>query len=197
MNVSKLLLPAVLLLTANAANAAQHMRYGIQTYFGFGGDTFIEGGQTALGTDTLTGGEHDQLGVYLVKPNILFDLSGKLALNAIVAEELYTNGNEDFSTVSLDFLLVKELSNSLYFGAGATYHIDPTYTYNVSSQERDLEYDPALGFIIELTKEFQSGFTVGLSYTNIEYSGIENNYNAFSETVDASSFALTIGLTLY
>jgi len=195
MNISKLLLPIALLLTANAANADQDIKYGIQASFGFGGDTFIEGGTTTTGEDTLTGGDNFRFGAYIVNPEVIYDLSSKLAINYMYGDEEYLGGKtEDSSTLSLDLLLMKEVFESFYLGAGVTYHLAPSYTYESSSINTTIDYDAELGFVIEATKTFRNGFEFGASYTSIEYSGGESIYTV-AETVDASSFALTIGFS--
>ena len=198
MSILKLFLPTALLLTVNVANAvdatSQDLRYGIQASYGFGGDTFIKDGTTTLGTDTHTAGENSKYGLYVIKPELISALSGKLALNSISGSTDFTNASEDFSVISLDFLLVKDVLETVYIGAGLTYHLSPSYTYTDSANNISLDYDASLGFILEVTKVFRHGFELGLSYTGIEYSGIENDYNNyFSETVDASSFAFTVG----
>ena len=197
MSIKKLFLPTALLLTANVANAvdaaSQDIRYGIQASYSFGGDVIV---LADVGATTLSAGDNTSFGVYVIKPELISDLSGKFALNSISGSTDYTDGSEDMSTLSLDFLLMKDVLKTVYVGAGLTYHLSPTYTYKDSSNNIDLNYDSSLGFILEVTKVFSNGFEVGLSYTGIEYSGIENDYNSyFSKKVDASSLALTAGFS--
>ena len=193
MKIPKLLLIAPLL-TTNVASADQALKYGIQTTFG--GETFIADGTTTTGSDTFTTDNNFKYGVYIIKPELVSHLSGKFALNSITGEVTYSDATEDFNAFSFDFLLMKEIFKTIYVGTGLTYHFNPSYTYTDASDCIDLNYDDALGSILEVTKVFDNGFEVGISYTNIEYTGIKNNYNNyFSETVDASGFALTAGFS--
>jgi len=213
MNISKLLLPVALLLTANAANADQDLKYGIQTSFGFGGDTFIDDDTVKI--TTLDAGDNFSFGAYALKPELVYDLSGKIALNYISGSEDFTDASEDFNTLSIDLLLMKEIIDTVHIGVGLTYHVNPSYDLNyeltttstatgslvstVSNESEKIDYDGALGLILEITKTFRNGLEVGISYTSIEYSGTENNNNSnvinISDTVNASNFALTAGFS--
>lgn len=197
MSILKSLLPATLLLTVSIANADEELKYGVQASFGFGGDTIIT---TETTETTIDAGDNYRFGGYLLKPELIYGLSTKLALNYISVDKEYTNATEDLNSISIDFLLMKEIISGVYLGAGVTSHLTPSYELLLDGGDSEkIDYDPALGLVIEVTKTFRNGLEVGFSYTSIEYSGTEdtNNANNFdiANTVDASSFALTTGFS--
>jgi hypothetical protein len=196
MKMTKLFLPAALLLTANAVNANENTGFGIQASLGLGGDTIITGD---AGTTTLTAGDNIRFGGYVQQSNLVLDLSGKLALNYINGSKSYSNAEEDLTTFSVDLLLMKEVGNGFSFGGGLTYHLSPSYelVYNDGDFSK-VDYDNALGFVLEAKKTLTFGLELSLIYTNIEYTGTANPSNsglAVSEDINASNISFAVGYT--
>ena len=205
MKYVKLLLPVVALSIANIAVAdegvetekaaeSKALAFGLQASFGVGGDTVI----TDADVETLDAGDNFSFGGYVIKPELISDLSGKLAVNIISGSKSYSDAEEDLDRTSIDFLLIKEI-DSFSFGAGLTYHLNPSHELATDNNgTKKVDYDSALGLILEATKTLDNGFTFGVQYTNIEYSGGKENSNdnslvASLETVDASNIAFSVG----
>lgn len=207
MKCLKLLFPITLLLIANVISANENVKYGVQASIGnaIGSDTILTDADIA----TIKGGDNYSFGVYVEKtglreeliPELLYPLSGKIALNYITESEEYENVVEDFSTFSIDILLMMEIVETVHVGGGFTYHLNPSYEliYTDNSGHEKMDYESAFGLSLQAKKIFGDKFELALTYTYIEYTGTadsENlNYLHISDTPNASNFAVSFGLT--
>lgn len=196
MNLVKLGLTISLIAGSAFANASEY-NFGIQGGVGFGGDKVIASGTT---TETITAGDSFTYGVFINTPILFSDVYGKVAISVANESETYTDAEESFSRMPLSFLLMKK-AGSYSYGAGLTYHLNPSYELSLNSGgSAKIDYDSAIGFIIEANKTLSSGLELGVSYTKVEYSGGSTTNTTgstltFNETVAASNFAITLGYT--
>jgi hypothetical protein len=73
------------------------------------------------------------------------------------------------------------------FGGGVTYHLNPEFEIDTDFADGDIEFDNALGLVIEYDYFFSEGLSAGLRYTSIEYEASD-----FDEEIDGSYFGLII-----
>lgn len=79
------------------------------------------------------------------------------------------NGEADFSTMTFDAMLVSNAGpHSL--GVGATLHASPEYSDNVVGYSPELiEYDDAVGLVLQYSYHFIPGLELGLRFTDLTY----------------------------
>lgn len=103
-----------------------------------------------------------------------------------LSEEIDTpNGTAEISTLNLDAIYSYRIFNHR-FGFGASYHIDPTYSNNiVGTPPSKIDFDDALGLILQYSYVLNSRFQISTRYTLMDY-------EASGLSLDASSFGIFI-----
>ncbi len=72
------------------------------------------------------------------------------------------------------------------FGIGASYHIGPTYKDDiVGLAPLKIDFDDALGLILQYSYAVSSGFQIGARFTQMDY-------EANGASLDASSFGIIL-----
>ncbi len=106
------------------------------------------------------------------------------------------DGNSmEFSRTPLDLMVYKNLGQSHSVGAGATYHLSPTFSCNIAIPlgcNYEEKADDALGFIAEYDYAFSEDdmMKIGVRYTAIEY-------KLTSGAVDGSALGVLFRLQLF
>ena len=174
-NLAKFVITAILLTLASVARAELYMEFGFQG----GGDTLIS---TNSGEGLYTGGGFKfAIGVQ----NKVGKNGETLSLSlGYLSEEIDTsNGTAEISTLNLDAIYSYRIFNHR-FGFGASYHIDPTYSNNiVGLPPFKIEFDDALGLILQYSYVLNSRFQISTRYTLMDY-------EASGLSLDASSFGI-------
>ena len=174
-NLAKFVVMAILLTLASAARAEFYTEFGFQN----GGDTLIS---TNSGEGLYTGGGFKfAIGVQ----NKVGKNGETLSLSlGYLSEEIDTsNGTAEISTLNLDAIYSYRIFNHR-FGFGASYHIDPTYSNNiVGLPPFKIEFDDALGLILQYSYVRISRFQISTRYTLMDY-------EASGLSLDASSFGI-------
>lgn len=115
------------------------------------------------------------------------DRSLSLALGYLSDSIDASNGDADYDTVTFDAIYGFHFE-AHEFGLGASYHIGPEYKDKIDGQPRiKLEFDDALGLVMQYSYAVSPVFHVGLRYTEMDY---EIN----DVELDASSFGIFIAL---
>ena len=191
--LTKLAIALTAISSFTTVNANENITYGIQTSVGFGGDEIIENSTTS----TITSGDSISFGGFINTPILFSDFYGKISASYAFENQSYINAEESFNRLPINFLLMRK-SGDYSYGAGITYHLNPSYEITYTAGGKDIiDYDNALGLVLEATKAIGSfGLDVGVQYTNIEYSGDDNksDSNSFSlnEKADGSNIAVTL-----
>jgi hypothetical protein len=97
------------------------------------------------------------------------------------------NGDVEFERFPLDVLGFYR-NGSHRFGGGITYHMNPKYSIDVDNGvSGDVDFDDALGLVVEYDYFFSQNVSLGVRYTDIEYDASD-----FNETIDGSHFGIII-----
>lgn len=182
---------------APTVNVSDEINFGFQLGLGFGGDDVFSGNSN---NKTISAGDVTSFGGYVLSPLLANELFFKTSANLMSKGKNYHDGeSERLGSMSIDALIMKQVDD-LNFGAGITYHLNPSYEFDYNDGNLDkVNYDSAAGFILEFNKALKRGFNAGVRYTHIEYTGerSSDSYSANTATeVDASSIALTMSYTL-
>jgi hypothetical protein len=78
------------------------------------------------------------------------------------------NGDAEFTRMPIDVLGFYRAGNHR-FGGGVTYHLNPEFEIDTDFADGDIEFDNALGWVIEYDYFFSEGISAGLRYTMIDY----------------------------
>jgi len=189
--MKKVLILLSLLIASNTSTAGFYFEFGFED----GGDTLISseaqfsygstydyekdlnvggGGKLAIGVHNLLGEDSDR--------SLSFSL-GYLQ-DSIDAG----NGDADYDTFTFDAIYGFHF-DSHRFGVGASYHIGPEYKADVDGfPSVKVEFDDALGVIIQYSYAFTPSFQLGLRLT-------EMDYEVHDVTLDAGSIGLFIAYT--
>ena len=95
------------------------------------------------------------------------------------------DGSADSSAITLDGMYLMN-SGAHTFGVGATMHMSPEYNQTGGGYSNvNLEFDDAVGLVLEYQYTFSSSLGLGARYTNL-------TYKTGNLELDASSFGLFI-----
>lgn len=152
----------------------------------FGGDT-IRGFALTSGSEEIKAGELLSASVGMigdVDDEMEFRASIGLKLDAITA----INGEADFTRFPLELMLFTR-NESVNFGLGLSYHLDPEYTEEGSffGGNFTMQFDDAVGVVAEMDIKFSTGGYVGLKATFIDY-------EAGPIEFDGNSLGVVIGI---
>ncbi len=80
------------------------------------------------------------------------------------------NGDATFERWPVDLLGFYNAGNHR-FGAGLSYHMNPEFDASLDGYDSiNVDFDNALGAVVEYGYKFSGGFVLGLRYTSIDYS---------------------------
>ncbi|MEW6331558.1 MAG: hypothetical protein AB1560_08865 [Pseudomonadota bacterium] len=100
------------------------------------------------------------------------------------------NGEADFDRWPLDLILVSRQGN-LSLGAGLTYHLSPTYEDTIDNISRRIDFDDALGFLLQVGFMVTPTMELGGRVTLIEYES-----DMIANRIDGDSFGIYISVGL-
>ena len=156
----------------------------LQAGLHFGGDE--------LGTVTFTSGETESL-----KAGELFSLSAGVGFD--VTENLESrflaglkfdmidaeNGTVDFTRYPLEALLMYKASEEILIGGGLSYHLNPSVSGEGFAAGADIDFDNALGFVLEFDYQLPTDVYFGVKLTSIDYevAGISVNGSSIGAIV--------------
>jgi hypothetical protein len=167
---------SVILLTLTST--AQAELYLELNYEG-GGDTLIS---TTSGGDVNAGGGIN----YVIGVQNKIGENGKslsLALGYMIQSMDASNGSAEITTLTFDAIYSIAV-NVHRFGIGASYHMGPTYKDNIAGfSPLKIEFDDALGLILQYSYTMSERFQIGARLTNM-------NYEVNGLSLDADSFGL-------
>ncbi len=160
---------------------------GLHFGYGFGGETLVDTGEDELKSGSgLLFGAFTQVPLTSDNSQSLF---AKLGMSYMRDSVSATDGDASFDKFPIDALLMTQVNN-LKFGAGLTYHLNPTYEEDSAFGDYEVEFDNALGFIVEADLTIpNSSIEFGLRYTKIDY-----EFNGV-EIFNGNGFTLTMGST--
>ncbi len=174
--MTRFIVTIILLTLVSTAQAEFYMEVGIESGGGAivvpnpGGINAGSGFKLALGTQNVVGENGERLTIAL---GYMFADSGDGVLFSEVS-------SYDFSTMTLDAIYT--IGNDPHrFGIGGTYHIGPSYSDNVLPST--LDFDDALGLILQYTYTHNDGLQIGARLTSMDY-------EVSGSSVDASSFGI-------
>jgi len=191
MNILRSALAIALAASTLTANANEEQSsspvFGLHFGIGFGGYTFAEtsNNEEVEAGGGLLFGAFTQIPLAQGSAQPVFAKLGMSYMRDSVDAE---DGDASFTKFPIDALVMTQV-NSVKFGAGLTYHLNPTYKEDSPYVSGEVEFDNAVGLLIEADYSFaNSNAEFGLRYTKIDY-----EIDGFE--IDGNAFALTIGST--
>jgi hypothetical protein len=173
--MTRLIVSVILLALASTAQAEIYYELGIER----GGDTLIG---TVSGQDiNAGGGVKFALGVQNEVGENGKSLS--LSLGYLFDNIEASDGTAEISTFTFDAIYSIQKDRHR-FGIGGSYHIGPTYEDDIAGfSPSKVDFDNALGFILQYSYTVSPGFQIGARLTEMDY-----EVNGFS--LDAGSFGI-------
>ncbi len=179
---------SVLLFSAASAEA-RGVEWVAQVGLDFGGDEIASVIYSDGSDQTINAGGMLQFG-----GGILIDTMAnsniyqtQLTINWKFDSSNASNGDVSWDRYPLELMQFYN-TDLLRIGGGLTYHLSPSLTTSGFASGNDLDFDNALGFVMEVDYKFSEKGFVGARLTSIEYQ-LSNS----SETIDGSSFGITLG----
>lgn len=151
----------------------------------FGGDDIITATFTNGDTEKIKGGELLSLSVGLgmdVQENLEARLMAGIKFDTINAE----NGGVDFYRYPLEALLMYKAAEKVYLGGGLSYHLNPKISADGIATGSNIDFDNALGFVIEMDYVLSNGGYLGIKFTSIDY-------EAFGQSASGNSIGGLLG----
>lgn len=158
--MTKFIVSVILLTLASAAQARSYFELGFES----GGETLFSSSDYFL---TAGGGFKFALGVQ----NEVGDHGDSLSLAlGYLADSLdASNGTAEINTVTFDAIYAIPVG-SHRFGAGASYHIGPTYKEDLAGNSPlIIDFDDALGLVLQYGYKYSNGFQIVVRITNMDY----------------------------
>ena len=175
MTTIKYTLPLLAALMASPASAELYLEAAFES----GGDDL----RTTSSGDSVTagGGIKGAIGIQ----NRIGDTSSlRLALGYMFDSVDASNGTADISTLTLDAVFAHSIGPHT-FGVGATMHMGPEYTEDSVFISTTVDFDDAVGLLLQYGYHFTPGMEVGVRYTDLTY-----EINSFK--FDAASIGIYI-----
>lgn len=163
--------------------------------FDFGGDSLVKAYFSGGGSSEIKAND----GMVLAGGFVMTNDANTLALETTLGWKYKgieaSNQTYDFTRFPLEVVGIYNLrlgNNSLRFGAGMTYHLSPKFSASGSLASGTVDFENAMGTValIEtlISDNARSGMTLGLRFTNIEYS-----VSGSASTISGSGVGLYIG----
>lgn len=179
-------LASALLMTVSSASAREinGLVFGA---IEFGGDELVKITFSDGSTDSIKAGELIYLGGGVEIDTLADDAKYKTRLTIGWKFDRIngTNGEVDFDRFPLELIQFYQ-PGQWQFGAGVTYHMNPKLKGSGVVSGLDVEFDDALGFVVEGDYFFSPKAFFGIRYTMIDYE--VNNVS-----VDGNSIGIAIG----
>lgn len=157
-----------------------------------GADIYVEGSVQGGGDDLIrsTTGDSISAGAGLklaigIQNAVTADQAGhiRLAVGYQFDRIDAANGDAELDTVTFDAMYVLN-SGPHAMGAGVTMHMSPEYSDRIDGVvPLTIEFDDAVGFVVQYGYQFMPGLELGVRYTSMEY-------EVGSASVDADSFGI-------
>jgi len=174
--MAKFIVSAILLTLASTVQAKPYFELGIEG----GGETLISSSDYFLSAG---GGFKFALGVQNEVGEYGESLS--LSLGYLFDDMEASNGTAEISTLTFDAIYSIPVDRHR-FGAGASYHINPTYKDDIDGfSPLKIDFDNALGLVLQYSFAFSPRFQIGARITGMDY-----EVNGLS--LDAGSFGIFI-----
>ncbi|MBL1275709.1 MAG: hypothetical protein COB30_006455 [Ectothiorhodospiraceae bacterium] len=181
-------LPALMvfwILFAPAVVSASDVKAFLIGGVAFGGETLVETSESDLNA----GGLLYVGGGVLVEPvnsELIYQLSMGYKFDTVEFEG--PNGDASIRVLPLDALVFYK-RGKFRFGAGLAYYFNPKSELCFDGFEcLTIDFDDAIGFVMELRMQTKNDVFWGARYTNVDY-------EAGSTSFDASSVRLHVGVT--
>lgn len=159
---------AALLLAAPASPQAAEVRPMIKTAADFGGDTLINVTFTDGSTQSIRANELLSLGGGVSIVNDAGDIETELTLSYKFGMVSASNGDVTFSRWPLDALVFYRLPE-LRLGGGLTYHLGPELSGSGFAGGLNLDFDDALGLLLQADYRVTPKINLGIRYTSLDY----------------------------
>lgn len=146
----------------------------------FGGDTLASASNGFEDTDLDAGGGiAARLGInFAASPELEMEASLGIKFNRIDADD----GDASVVSFPIDGLVFARV-NEHRFGAGIAVHLAPEFEIDSSNGSGTVEFDDAVGWILQYDYQTSPNFRVGVRYTGIDY-------EVDDESFDASNFSI-------
>lgn len=186
MKIAQITLASAITLCASTSQAMD-WNFGVQAGIARGGDS-LDGTGIDAGEGTL-------YGVYAMSSLPNSDLKIKLTVSQLSDSSQGDYSKAELSRLPVDLTLIKKV-NRASLEAGLTYHINGEIVVNDSflNSKTTTKMKDALGLVLGARYEVYSNDSmaadIGLRYTHIDY-----KFEGVTKEFDASSFALTAGLS--
>lgn len=157
----KFIVSVILLTLVSTAQAELYLELSFEN----GGDTLIS---TTSGSDVHAGGGVNYvLGVQNeVGEN---GESVSLSLGYMIQRIYASNGKAEITTLTIDAIYSIPVDRHR-FGAGASYHIGPTYKDDIDGlSPLKIDFDDALGLALQYSYTLSNGLQLGARFTNMDY----------------------------
>lgn len=164
---------------------------------GLFGEIGLHLGGDKLATATFVGGDTESIraGELLsISGGVVTDVNEQVEARISVGYKIdfisAENGDLDFTRIPLELLFFKK-NEKWSVGGGITYHLGPELSGS-GFAAGNVEFDDALGFVLEADHMLRTGAYIGIKLTLIEYE--VNDPFFVSETFDANSVGIVLGL---
>jgi hypothetical protein len=161
----------VLALAAAAASSGIHaaeVKPFLKAGIDLGGDRIVDVGFTDGSRDSIKANEGFYFGGGASIVNDAGTIEVELSLSYKTAAVTGDNGDVDFGRFPLEALVFYRLEK-FRLGGGLTYHVDPKLDGSGILSSVNLDFDNALGLVVQGDYRFGEHVTLGLRYTSIKY----------------------------
>ena len=143
-------------------------------------DIYLQGGLHIggddLGAATFTSGDREKLKageLISLSAGLGFEVSKDIESRFMVGLKFDSidaeNGSVDFFRYPLEALLMYKASEEILIGGGLSYHLNPSISGDGFAAGADVDFDNALGFVLELDYLLSNGGYLGVKLTSIDY----------------------------
>lgn len=181
MKISGVVSGTILLLPMSSYAVDVFLQGGVH----FGGDDIITATFTNGDTEKIKGGELLTVSAGLgmeVHENLEARFMAGIKFDSINAE----NGDVDFYRYPLEALLMYKAAEKVYLGGGLSYHLNPNISGDGIAANANIDFDDALGFVVELDYVLSNGGYLGVKLTSIDY-------EAFGQSASGNSIGGLLG----
>lgn len=169
---------------ADAAEVKPFLKAGID----LGGDRIVDVVFTDGSRDSIKANEGFYFGGGASIVNDAGTIEVELSVSYKTAAVTGDNGDVDFGRFPLEALIFYRLEK-FRLGGGLTYHVDPNVDGSGILSSVNLDFDNALGLVLQGDYRFGEHFTLGLRYTSIKYEASA----PFSGSVKGNGLGITAG----
>jgi hypothetical protein len=158
----------LLALTVPVASHAMDIRPLLKAGFDFGGDTLVTVLFSDGSSETIKANEGFYIGggasIVTDSKRVEIELSLAYKFSVIDAD----NGDVEFTRIPFEALAFYRW-DKVRLGGGLTYHINPELEGSGIAAPVDVNFDDALGFVLQADYGFTDRMAIGLRYTNLKY----------------------------